>query len=190
MCKRLKQTNVFPWFWGRLGPYWGRLGASWGRLGGVLGRLGAPWGRLGGVFRASWGVLGRLGASWRILGSSWGRLSGVLERLGASWGRLGGSLDVSWGVLNHVRHVQEASQSRLGLQNQPKRPKATLNGSLRCSFVVPTELLCRFEFSLIVVHYRVLVGFLESHRGSPPVLPGRAGSPCRCPLLVQKPILF
>ena len=87
-------------------------------------------------------ILGHLGASWGILGSSWGHLSGVLERLGVSWGRLEGSLDVSWGVLNHVRHVQEASQSRLGLQNQPKRPKATLNGSLRCSFVVPIETNC------------------------------------------------
>ena len=37
---------------------------------------------------------------------------------------LGGALDVSWGVLKHVRHAQEAPQSRLGLQNQPKRHKA------------------------------------------------------------------
>ena len=31
-----------------------------------------------------------------------------------------------------------------------------------------------FDFSLTVVHYRVLVGFLESHRGSPPGVPTAA----------------
>ena len=106
------------WVLGSLGPSWGRLGASWVRLGGIF------------------------GASWAVLGTSWGVLGGILGRVGASWERLGGALDVSWGIWKHVRHVQEASQSRLDLQNQPKRHKATLNGSLRCSFVVPIETNC------------------------------------------------
>ena len=45
---------------------------------------------------------------------------------------------------------------------------ATLGARVNNPFYLPS-------ISLTVVHWRVLVGFLKSHRGSPPVLPSRAG---------------